>query len=290
MSYFLPRRSRLGWLQLTILTLLWNRELYGLEIQNVLKLRGYEKLGVSQLYPALNKLKEEELLTARLEKQIGADRRYYRTTEEGKATVIQYLNNFFVLFEDLFLTKLDFLPDHISEFVNLKKPGLRIADLSLGTVNSAVFLRDIISNPSLSQEYYLLASNEEFREYLEMRIEFLQPKRTITVLDVTKNEIPLEDDTIDLVLIFFTLHEDNTDWLIAETSRILQKDGKALIIDFKGVETENILLEVLKELFPFHSNIGVVPKYILEQIQIYGLNMIEQREYKGLVYFLAEKC
>ncbi|MFW9995567.1 MAG: helix-turn-helix transcriptional regulator [Candidatus Odinarchaeota archaeon] len=289
MTYFLPKRNRLGWLQLTILTLLWNRELYGLEIQKYLKLGGYKKIGVSQLYPALNRMKDEKLLNSRLENQIGADRRYYWTTEKGKDVVIQYLSNFFVLFEDLFIARLDFLADHINELVNLGEQGLRIADFSLGTANSGIFLRETLANLDLIKDYFMLASNEKMRELLETRIEFLQLKRVINILEVKKNEIPLEDETIDLVLILFTLHEDDTEWLIAETSRVLKKEGKALFIDFIGVEKENILLDILTELFPFHSNIGVVPKIIIEQIQRYDLELIEQREYKGLVYLLAKK-
>ena len=53
--------NRLGWLQLSILTMVWNKEMYGLEIQKHLKIRGYP-IATTQLYSALNNLERIEAL------------------------------------------------------------------------------------------------------------------------------------------------------------------------------------------------------------------------------------
>ena len=57
------KRIHLRWLQQTLLTKLYSREMFGLEIQRDLKLWG-EDVGAGQLYPALKKLEKAELITS----------------------------------------------------------------------------------------------------------------------------------------------------------------------------------------------------------------------------------
>ena len=83
-----------------ILLALTDSELYGLQIAKAIKSAsgGIHELRVGTLYPTLQKLEEKGLVTSRWgderpEERCGARRRYYRLTDEGKAT-IQFLNSF----------------------------------------------------------------------------------------------------------------------------------------------------------------------------------------------------
>jgi PadR family transcriptional regulator PadR len=75
--------ARLGSLQAGILSVLWNKEMYGLEIRRRLRYQGL-RASVSQLYPTLRKLEERGAISSREEARVGANRIYYRLTPEGK--------------------------------------------------------------------------------------------------------------------------------------------------------------------------------------------------------------
>ena len=106
--------------------------MYGLEIQDHMKLKGFN-IGPGQLYPALKRLEEEGALEVREEERAGANRKFYRTTPEGRNIVIQHITHLMILFEHMLSEKLSFVPDHIAELVDLNKPGIIIADLSIGS-------------------------------------------------------------------------------------------------------------------------------------------------------------
>jgi PadR family transcriptional regulator PadR len=78
-----------GVLEFIILLLLNRKELYGYELLDKLKeTTGYE-VAEGTIYPLLNRLKDENLITAYwVEMESGVPRKYYKMTEEGKALLL----------------------------------------------------------------------------------------------------------------------------------------------------------------------------------------------------------
>ena len=112
-------RSRLGWLQTAIIATLWNKEMYGTEIQNHLKVRGF-KIGPSQLYPTLHRLKKQDALSCREIKRSGTFVKLYRTTEVGKKWIFDDSIKLLGIFQDIIVDKFDFIPAIIQELLEIK--------------------------------------------------------------------------------------------------------------------------------------------------------------------------
>ncbi|MBD3227447.1 MAG: hypothetical protein GF329_04590 [Candidatus Lokiarchaeota archaeon] len=123
------KRIHLVWLQQTLITMLWGKEMYGVEIIRILKLWG-EDLGPGKLYPALKNLEEMGALTSRKDNSFGTIRKYYSVTEEGKNILLQNLVAFFAVGELLLLDKYGYLLDEIPKYLTLK-PGISIVDFSI---------------------------------------------------------------------------------------------------------------------------------------------------------------
>ena len=61
------------------------------------------------------------------------------------------------------------------------------------------------------------------------------------LVDQEEKRANLQDNSVDLVFIEFTLNELNTDWIIMETSRILKEKGRLLLIE--AAAFDHILVE-----------------------------------------------
>jgi len=76
---------RKGALEMAALTALWGRRLYGLEIIRFLEQRSQLVLSEGTIYPILNRLKAEGLLTSEwVEAEAGHPRKYYSLTQSGR--------------------------------------------------------------------------------------------------------------------------------------------------------------------------------------------------------------
>ena len=82
----MAREREPGGLDLLILHLLGEREMYGYEMVTELSLRSQEvfKLKEGTLYPLLHRLEKEGAVSAYEETAEGRTRRYYRLTRKGK--------------------------------------------------------------------------------------------------------------------------------------------------------------------------------------------------------------
>lgn len=81
----MAREREPGGLDLLILSLLSEREMYGYEIVTELARRSDETFMLREgtLYPLLHKLEKEGAVAAREDKAAGRPRRYYRLTKKG---------------------------------------------------------------------------------------------------------------------------------------------------------------------------------------------------------------
>jgi PadR family transcriptional regulator PadR len=76
---------RKGALEMAALASLWNGRLYGLEIIRFLETHSRLVLAEGTIYPILNRLKTEGLLTSEwVEAEAGHPRKYYSLTEAGR--------------------------------------------------------------------------------------------------------------------------------------------------------------------------------------------------------------
>jgi ubiquinone/menaquinone biosynthesis C-methylase UbiE len=84
---------------------------------------------------------------------------------------------------------------------------------------------------------YAIDVQKEMLEFAEKKIQKYQIEN-IELKLAGENEIPLSDNTIDLLISINTLHEfDNRDQMISEMLRVLKPNARALIIDFQKKET-----------------------------------------------------
>jgi PadR family transcriptional regulator PadR len=77
---------RKGALEMAALASLWSGQLYGLEIIRALESRSQLVLAEGTVYPILNRLKAEGMLTSEwVEAEAGHPRKYYTLTESGRS-------------------------------------------------------------------------------------------------------------------------------------------------------------------------------------------------------------
>lgn len=87
MSRLMPRGMKIGAVSLWLLLLLSEKPMYGYEIIRELEKRfsGYWKPKAGTIYPALEKLEKNHLLTSRVEfREEAPDRKHYALTEAGR--------------------------------------------------------------------------------------------------------------------------------------------------------------------------------------------------------------
>ena len=81
---------RKGALEMAALASLWRGRLYGLEIIRFLEGRSQLILSEGTIYPILNRLKAEGLLTSEwVEAEAGHPRKYYSLTDSGRQRLVQ---------------------------------------------------------------------------------------------------------------------------------------------------------------------------------------------------------
>lgn len=86
------------------------------------------------------------------------------------------------------------------------------------------------------KKVYGIDVQKEMLEFLEHNIENQRIENIMPLLS-EENKIPLEDETLDLLISVNTLHEfSDKEKMIQEIWRVLRRNGKAVIVDFKKEE------------------------------------------------------
>jgi len=121
-------------------------------------------------------------------------------------------------------------PDEILSAVRLK-PYFIAADLGCGSGYFTVPLSKKV------KKVYGIDVQKEMLNFLEDKMKKLRIKNIEPLLSKS-NEIPLENESVHLLISVNTLHEfDDRERMIKEMRRVLKKDGRLLIVDFKKEET-----------------------------------------------------
>lgn len=95
MSRLMPRGMKVGAVSLWLLLLLSERPMYGYEIIRELEKRfsGYWKPKTGTIYPALEKLEKNRLVTSRIEfREEAPDRKHYALTDKGRDELAQSMS------------------------------------------------------------------------------------------------------------------------------------------------------------------------------------------------------
>lgn len=121
-------------------------------------------------------------------------------------------------------------PEEIIQFLKLK-PSDVVADLGCGSGYFTVPLS------YKTKKVYGIDVQKEMLDYLEQRIKNQKILNIQTLLS-KENEIPLQNEILDVLLTVNTLHEfRDKDRIINEMRRVIKPDGKIAIIDFKKRDT-----------------------------------------------------
>ena len=111
---------------------------------------------------------------------------------------------------------------------------------------------------------------------------------TLNVVEEENKAIPLPDGSMDIVLILFRLHKDDSEWILGESRRIVRENGRVIVFDLLdlGMDFRN---EFYGNVLPGHSSVGVDIDVLRSSLKENGLRVIQEKAEKGLVYIIAER-
>jgi DNA-binding PadR family transcriptional regulator len=273
------RHRSLGRLQQAILSLLWNREMYGMEIQRRLRFQGL-KVSAGQLYPALKKMEERQWVISREERRIGADRVYYTISPGGKETLIHNTLDLIRFFESIIDEAV--YPTYSSAARELGiSPGTVIVDFSNPSIESLRIELSSLTAPG--GRYYISSRNRDQTDILKEWVEYEKLQDTITIMEESGDAVAVPDKSVDVALVIFTLHEDDTGWILSEVQRILKPSGRCLIVDIEARNKEHFRETFYAEVMPDHSRSGIDMEVLLPMLGERSLKITEERYEKGLI-------
>lgn len=275
--------SPLGSLQMSILSILWSREMYGLEIIKHLKIKGYV-IGTNQLYPALKRLESMNAVESRKEERVGTTRIYYKITSNGKHLMLKQLVGLIDLFQDILLEKLDFMGSYCAEILRIK-PGMKILDFSKDFYDS--FVHSLVGYIRPNGNYYILVNDKENQNLYCDRIEFFQYENIVsTIIPEPQNKLNLPNCCIDCVVAFFSLRKSPQTIILREINRILKPNGKGLIVDWP-MTNKDVRNNMILAVFP--EKRGIDEEDIRQELQKYGFETIIHNEKEGIAVIEFKK-
>jgi DNA-binding PadR family transcriptional regulator len=273
------RHRVLGRVQQAILSLLWNREMYGMEIQRRLRFQGI-MVSAGQLYPALKKMEERQWVISREESRIGADRVYYTISSEGKETLVHNTLDLIRFFESIIDEAVYPIYSNAAKRLGIG-PGTVIVDFSNPSIESLRTELSVLTAPG--GRYYISSRNKEQMNILKEWVEYEKLHDTITILEESGYTVALPDKSVDVALVIFTLHEDDTGWILSEAHRILKPSGRCLIVDIEAREKEHFREVFYAQVMPDHSRSGIDMEVLLPMLGERSLKITEERYEKGLI-------
>ncbi len=277
------KNIHLGWLQQTLLTMLYGHEMYGLQIQRTFKFFG-EKVGPGQLYPALAKLEKLGAIKVREEERTGANRKFYTTTDEGKMILLRNAIGYFAVMESIAMEKFASILDELPKLVNIKL-GTIILDFSHAYLEKIYSKLAPLTAPI--GRYFITIRDKFAMKIYKERLNNKGLQDLISIFELQENKIPLPDKSVDVCIVCFTLHEDGTDWIISEINRLLKKSGKGIIIDMVSLNG-HIVEEIMTNFIPNHSRIGIDKDILFPLLKQNNLNISYQKEEKGTIIIVIE--
>lgn len=277
-----------NWTQLTILSLLWNKAMYGLEIKNNLESRQIS-VNSSQLYPLLKKFSNLGLLTSHKEDRADtADRIFYKTSPKGQKVLFNYFRDILGLFFEGYSNLVGFIGDEIHKLVDLNVPGIIIADLSYDIIESV--LVKIVPNQDITAQYFIVCESEEKKNIVDYRVKYNKLDEIVKTYTFNQKRSILPDASVDVVLLLFTLHELETDYILSEAKRILKPNGSIVLADnlIKSVN-ENFLFDAILQVFPSRFTEDDYFTHLYKLLEENHLRITKQHEISSFKLLIVNK-
>ena len=274
---------QLGRLQQAVLILLWNDEMYGLEIQRRLRFQGL-KVAAGQLYPALKNLEDKGWISSREEARVGANRIYYRINREGKQVLVDQMMHTLYFFQYIAVHKINPIFEEAADAVGIE-PGDVVVDLSTPHIEKLRMKMAPRTQPG--GRYVLLSANEDFMDALNEWVSYEELGDLVEIVD-REGLRGVSDGSVDKVLMLFNLYDKGLGWLIAETARILKPGGRAVISDITARKGATVRDELYEEFMPEHSRSGIDDSILGPELSRRGLRITDRWEKKGVITLLVE--
>ncbi|BFI73556.1 2-methoxy-6-polyprenyl-1,4-benzoquinol methylase, mitochondrial [Nanoarchaeota archaeon] len=154
--------------------------------------------------------------------------------------------------------------------------GINLADLGSGPGRFAIPIARII----YPGKVYAIDIDKEFLDYIEKIKKERNIDNIITIQADITNKVPLEDKSIDFVLlanVFHDIvHEKKEEGLLKEIKRILKDNGKIGVVEFKKEYTE----------FGPPISIRLSPEETISFFEKYGFKLLEGPTYLSNHYIL----
>jgi DNA-binding PadR family transcriptional regulator len=275
--------ERLGSLQIALLSLVWNREMYGLEIQKHLAMQGL-KVGSGQLYPALKKLEQSGAITSREEQRIGISRIFYQTTKEGHKLVMDYISHFLSIFNQAFIYQTRPFADLLLNNIPITN-GMVVMDFSLED-NEEILVK-LVPNVGLTGRYFFTSQSSEYGSLIEERIDQYGLKEYVRIIDRNKRPFSLPDQSCDLCICLFTIHEPDQQWVINEMARLLKPNGKGVILDTVAIKN-HILMDMFAS-FIQREELGINIEKVKKEIETENCEIIQEIDHHGVHVFIFQR-
>jgi DNA-binding PadR family transcriptional regulator len=275
--------ARLGRLQAGILSVLWNREMYGLEIQRRLQYQSI-RASASQLYPTLRRLEERGAISSREEARVGANRIYYRLTPEGKDLLKRNMIDIIRVFEYMVSDKFIPVLEEATEQLEVGA-GSVVIDFSNPRFESTRQRLAPLTQPG--GRYYITSLDPEHTRILREWVEYEQLEGSVSVVEEGQGCISLPDRSVDCAIVFVRLHEEGNDWIPREIARLLKPSGRAVIVDVL-VMKDNYREEFYMEFMPYHMRSGLDMDVLTPLLRECGLEIAFRSEDRGLITLAIE--
>jgi PadR family transcriptional regulator len=185
----MPRGMKVGAVSLWLLLLLSEKPMYGYELIRELEKRfsGYWKPKTGTIYPALEKLEKNKLVTSRIEfREEAPDRKHYALTEMGHAELsstmsywtkmTEVLENYRETHQSIFRQRSELGKPELAEFFTRLGRMLQGKSVNLRELFSSTQERTIKMSPTEPVTLKFLYAKEDHK--LEVHLEFeWVPKR-----------------------------------------------------------------------------------------------------------------
>ncbi len=188
MPRLMPHGMKVGAVSLWLLLLLSEKPMYGYEIIRELEKRfaGYWKPKTGTIYPALDRLEENKLVTSRVEfREEAPDRRHYALTEKGQvelASTMAYwtkmteiLENYRETHESIFRHKTELGRQELSKFFLQLSESLREKSFDLKSLFVGSKEKSARISPTEPVALKFLYAKENHKLEVHMELEWTPP-------------------------------------------------------------------------------------------------------------------
>jgi DNA-binding PadR family transcriptional regulator len=274
-----------NWLQQRILELLWEqRDLYGQEIADILSYEHHdeEKIRSGQLYPALRKLEKGGFVKSEEKKIENIKHVIYSISDKGELEIGKQLSGFFHLMEVSIGKKLSNILATLKE--NLDFSDKFCVDLSNRLLDPVTLKLANFVKPDgryiIRKDSYF---DENLSELLQKRIVTFNHQHVIAI----KDREDISKQNVDIVVVVFTIHEANSDWIFPKMKEILRHDGYGVIIDLVGLKG-HIIEKIVSEYLPNHAQIGINIDETKDELTRLGFTITYENVVDGIVTLIFQ--